>query len=93
MGGVFPGAFPIGQIVDSRTAELGLYTEARVKLNVNLGALEQSLGSIAMNILNTDLIFAVAYLSVFGEAALPGLRHLFGRAGGFAPRCSWSMRH
>ncbi len=41
MGGVFPKGIPIGQIVDSRTAELGLYTEARVKLNVNLGALEQ----------------------------------------------------
>ncbi len=31
-----------------------------------------------MNILNTILIFAVAFLSVFGEAALPGLRHLLG---------------
>jgi cell shape-determining protein MreD len=31
-----------------------------------------------MNILNVILIFAVAYLSVFGEAALPGLRHLLG---------------
>ena len=31
-----------------------------------------------MNILNIILIFAVAYLSVFGEAALPGLRHLLG---------------
>jgi rod shape-determining protein MreD len=31
-----------------------------------------------MNILNTILIFAVAFLAVFGEAALPGLRHLFG---------------
>ncbi len=31
-----------------------------------------------MNILNTFLIFAVAFLAVFGEAALPGLRHLFG---------------
>ncbi len=41
MGGIFPKGIPIGQIVDSRTAELGLYTEARVKLNVNLGALEQ----------------------------------------------------
>jgi rod shape-determining protein MreC len=41
LGGIFPKGIPIGQIVDSRTAELGLYTEARVKLNVNLGALEQ----------------------------------------------------
>jgi len=31
-----------------------------------------------MNILNTILVFAVAFLSVFGEAALPGLRHLLG---------------
>ena len=31
-----------------------------------------------MKILNTMLIFAVAFLAVFGEAALPGLRHLFG---------------
>jgi rod shape-determining protein MreC len=41
LGGIFPKGIPIGQIVDSRTAELGLYTEARVKLNVNLDALEQ----------------------------------------------------
>ena len=31
-----------------------------------------------MNILNLLLIFAVAFLAVFGEAALPGLRHLLG---------------
>jgi rod shape-determining protein MreD len=31
-----------------------------------------------VNILNTILIFAVAFLGVFGEAVLPGLRHLFG---------------
>ena len=31
-----------------------------------------------MNVLNTILIFAVAFLAVFGEAALPGLRHLLG---------------
>ncbi len=41
LGGIFPKGIPIGQIVDSRTVEFGLYTEARVKLNVNLGALEQ----------------------------------------------------
>jgi rod shape-determining protein MreD len=29
-----------------------------------------------MNLLNTILIFAVAFLAVFGEAALPGMRHL-----------------
>jgi rod shape-determining protein MreD len=31
-----------------------------------------------MNLLNTILIFAAAYLAVFGQAALPGLRHLLG---------------
>ena len=31
-----------------------------------------------MNVLNTLLIFAVAFLTVFGQAALPGLRHLLG---------------
>jgi rod shape-determining protein MreD len=31
-----------------------------------------------MNVLNTILIFAAAYLAVFGEAVLPGLRHLLG---------------
>jgi len=41
LGGVFPRGIPIGQVVDARPAEFGLYTEARVKLAVNLGALEQ----------------------------------------------------
>ena len=40
-GGIFPPGIPIGQIVDSRAVEFGLYTEARVKLSTNLGALEQ----------------------------------------------------
>jgi rod shape-determining protein MreD len=31
-----------------------------------------------MNLLNTILIFAAAFLTVFGESALPGLRHLLG---------------
>jgi rod shape-determining protein MreD len=31
-----------------------------------------------MNLLNTILIFAAAFLAVFGEAAFPGLRHWFG---------------
>ena len=43
LGGVFPKGIPIGQIVDARPVEFGLYTEARVKLLVNLGALEQVL--------------------------------------------------
>jgi rod shape-determining protein MreC len=41
LGGVFPRGIPVGQIVDSRSVEYGLYTEARVKLNANLNALEQ----------------------------------------------------
>lgn len=41
LGGVFPKGIPLGQIVDSRSVEFGLYTEARVKLNANLGSLEQ----------------------------------------------------
>jgi rod shape-determining protein MreC len=41
LGGVFPRGIPIGQVVDSRPVEFGLYTEARVKLAVNPGALEQ----------------------------------------------------
>jgi rod shape-determining protein MreC len=41
LGGVFPKGIPIGKIVDAQTIEYGLATEARVKLNANLGALEQ----------------------------------------------------
>jgi len=41
IGGVFPKGIPVGQIVDSRQVEYGLYTEARVKLNANLGSLEE----------------------------------------------------
>jgi rod shape-determining protein MreC len=41
LGGVFPKGIPIGQVVDSRPVEFGLYTEARVKLSADLGALEQ----------------------------------------------------
>lgn len=40
-GGVFPKGIPIGKIYDARAVEYGLATEARVKLNANLGALEQ----------------------------------------------------
>ena len=39
-GGIFPAGISIGQIADASQAELGLYTEARVKLSANLGALE-----------------------------------------------------
>ncbi|HEY5298304.1 MAG TPA: rod shape-determining protein MreC [Verrucomicrobiae bacterium] len=41
LGGIFPKGIPIGQIVDARPVEFGLYSEARVKLSANLGALEQ----------------------------------------------------
>jgi rod shape-determining protein MreC len=40
-GGIFPAGIPVGQIVDSRQAEYGLYTEARVKLSANLGSLDE----------------------------------------------------
>jgi rod shape-determining protein MreC len=40
-GGIFPPGINVGQIVDSRQAGFGLYTEARVKLSANLGAIEQ----------------------------------------------------
>lgn len=43
LGGVFPKGIPIGKIVDAQTIEYGLATEARVKLNANLGALDQVL--------------------------------------------------
>ena len=41
LGGVFPKGIPIGKIVDAESIEYGLATEANVKLNANLGALEQ----------------------------------------------------
>jgi rod shape-determining protein MreC len=41
LGGIFPKGIPIGLVVDARPVEFGLYTEARVKLSANLGALEQ----------------------------------------------------
>jgi rod shape-determining protein MreC len=41
LGGIFPAGIPIGKIVDSHTVEYGLYTEARVKLDANPGALEE----------------------------------------------------
>lgn len=40
LGGVFPPGIPIGKIVDAQSVEFGLASEARVKLNANLGALE-----------------------------------------------------
>jgi rod shape-determining protein MreC len=41
LGGIFPKGIPIGKVVDSQSIEEGLATEANVKLNANLGALEQ----------------------------------------------------
>ena len=41
LGGVFPKGIPIGHLVDFRSIEYGLYTEARVKLAVNLNQLEE----------------------------------------------------
>jgi rod shape-determining protein MreC len=41
LGGIFPAGIPIGKVVDAQTVEFGLASEARVKLNVNLGALEE----------------------------------------------------
>ena len=40
IGGIFPKGIPLGQVVDSRQIDFGLYTEARVKLSANLGSLE-----------------------------------------------------
>ena len=41
LGGVFPKGIPIGKIYDAQSIEYGLAVEARVKLNADLGALEQ----------------------------------------------------
>lgn len=40
-GGIFPRGIPIGQVADTRQVEYGLYTEAHVKLAVNLNGLEE----------------------------------------------------
>jgi rod shape-determining protein MreC len=40
-GGIFPKGIPIGTIVDVQSVEYGLAKAARVKLAVNLNALEQ----------------------------------------------------
>lgn len=41
LGGIFPAGIPVGKIADSRPVDYGLYTEARVKLAANLGALDE----------------------------------------------------
>lgn len=40
LGGIFPKGIPVGQIVDVRPVESGLYLQARVQLAARLGALE-----------------------------------------------------
>jgi rod shape-determining protein MreC len=41
LGGVFPKDILVGQIVDFRTIDYGLYNEARVKLEVKMNTLEE----------------------------------------------------
>ncbi len=41
LGGVFTNGLRIGQVVDAHSVEYGLYTDARVKLAVNLSQLEE----------------------------------------------------
>ena len=41
LGGVFPRGIPVGEILDTRSVDGGLYTEARLKLAANLNRLEE----------------------------------------------------
>ena len=41
LGGVFPPGIIVGQIVDYRSIDYGLYTEARVKLEVKMNTLQE----------------------------------------------------
>jgi rod shape-determining protein MreC len=41
LGGIYPAGIPVGTIVDSRSVGFGLYTEARVKLNVDSSKLSE----------------------------------------------------
>ncbi|MCW5557524.1 MAG: rod shape-determining protein MreC [Verrucomicrobiae bacterium] len=41
LGGVFPAGIPVGEIVDTRSVDGGLFTEARVRLGANLNQLEE----------------------------------------------------
>jgi cell shape-determining protein MreC len=41
LGGVFPPGIHIGKILDVQSLDYGQATEANIKLNANLGALEQ----------------------------------------------------
>ena len=79
LGGVFPKGIIIGQIAeDSRPVEFGLYTEARVKLAANLGALEEVWVHAPMKPLIPILILLAAFVAVFFEASFNGFRHLLG---------------
>ena len=41
VGGIFPKGIAVGQIVDWKSVGYGLYVEARVKVQVNMNALEE----------------------------------------------------
>jgi len=41
LGGVFPAGIPVGQVVDTRSVDGGLFTEARIRLGANLNQLEE----------------------------------------------------
>lgn len=41
LGGVFPKGVPVGEIVDARPVDGGLYTEARIRLAANLNRIEE----------------------------------------------------
>ncbi|MFM8358067.1 MAG: rod shape-determining protein MreC, partial [Verrucomicrobiota bacterium] len=41
LGGVFPKGLTVGQVIDTREVDAGLYTVARVRLAANLGRLEE----------------------------------------------------
>lgn len=41
IGGVFPKGIDVGNIVDFRSVDYGLYNEARIKLQVNMNSLEE----------------------------------------------------
>lgn len=41
MGGIFPRGILVGQVIDTRPVEFGLYTVARVKLAVKMNLLDE----------------------------------------------------
>jgi len=40
-GGIFPKGLPVGKIIDTRAANAGLFTTARIRLGANLNRLEE----------------------------------------------------